>query len=461
MADPADKDLYNGLKAAKKKPRNFAIILKGAKVLHLIVQKKPIKVGELQAAKVEFGGNAILRGICQGDGAEMVFQMVGEPGSEPPIKNAQFKEIVAEKTDLKIKPRFEMVAEVAEVDDSEEEMLEGEEEDSSSAETVPPPPPPPPTAKAPSEEAPPAPPPPPEAPAGDALKQLVATMNKLSDGIKSAVAASPDRKAELLQQVAAFQSQIKAADAAGAKTSLLAVGKLIKEMAGGTAPPVSPPPPPPLGPSATTPPVPPPPPPAPGKDPGEAWNKAFQDVEPRYLDALKTISSDAASKLRVVFTYATEQAEAGQFDKALAALKRLEPMLAEALANPTGATPEIAAGTVEKRKFLVTRFQQIPNEIRPEVNKLKASIARDVPDEDSEELAAAIEESLQDFYDELQDEIDKAINAGDMKLINGLKNRVMQNALLAHLSDNPMTDGTKFRESLLTALDEVEQKLAS
>ena len=442
MADPADKELADGLKGAKKKARNFAIILKGTKVVHLIVQKKSIKAGDLAGGKSEFGGNAVLQGVCQGDGADLVFKMIGEPGTEPPVKIAQFKELITEKTDLKIKPCFEMVLSLDPIDEKEED--ESEAEDAVPKAVVPPPAPPP----APAAEAV---PPPAPAPA-DLMKQLVAAMNKMGDGIKAAVVAVPARKTELLTQVAGFQTQVKAADADAAKASLLAVGKLIKEMTG--AAPAAPPPP------AAAAPVPPPvAPPAPEPSKGAQWEKAFAEMEPRYLEALKSAPGDAASKLRVVFTYATEQAEAGQFDKALASLKRLEPLIAEALASP-GKTPEIAAGTVEKRKFLLTRFKQIPGEIRPEVNKLKASIAREVPDEDPDELGSAIEASLQSFYDEIQDEIDKAINSGDMKVMSGLKGRVMKNELISHLFDNPLTDGSKFRESLIGALEEVEAKLA-
>ena len=51
-----DKELVAALNAAKSKSHNFAIVVKGASVVHLLVSKSPIKEAELLKAKKEHGG---------------------------------------------------------------------------------------------------------------------------------------------------------------------------------------------------------------------------------------------------------------------------------------------------------------------------------------------------------------------------------------------------------------------
>jgi hypothetical protein len=507
MAETPDEELSKNLKAARKKARNFVMVLKGTRLVGLIVSKKSIKAGEKAAAKAEFKGNAFVEGVVVGEGAELVFKIQGAPGGEPGVKIAQFKDFVDEQAGMKIKPRFEMVSELQVVDENEEEGSENEEDEGGNVPNAPPPPqskgnevppapiaPPPPQSK--GNEVPPAPPapppptqnkgndvppsPPPAPPSSptDEMKGLIAAMNKLSDQIKDAAAKNPNQKGELLKHVAAFQAQAKSGDAQGAKASLLAVGTLLKQLSGTS--PVTPPPAPPVAPSppessSQVPPAPTPPsppesssqvPPAPTPPPPDRaavdWEREFARIEPRYLEALKTSTSDAASKLRVVFTYATEQAEARAFDKALGALKRLEPLLDAVQQAPSGGPAgEIEKGIVEKRKFMLTRMKAIPGEIQPSLNKLKDAITREVPEENADELAKAIESALKDFYAQIQEEIDDAINAGNSKILAGLKNRVLGNQLIEHLYTNPLAEGAAFRDSLIDALDEIEQKLAS
>lgn len=51
-----DENLVEGLKQAKKAPRNFALIVKGAAPVKLLVRKKKIKDAELLKAKTEAKG---------------------------------------------------------------------------------------------------------------------------------------------------------------------------------------------------------------------------------------------------------------------------------------------------------------------------------------------------------------------------------------------------------------------
>lgn len=435
-----DEALRTGLSQARKKARYYVLIAKGTTAVKLIVQKKQVKASDIQKAKTEAKGSLVLEGTCQGQGAEMVFQVLGE---EPTVKTMTIKDLIAEQTELTLKARFEVVKQLAVVDENDEA---NEDENAnapansntvnSSVETASPAAPPP--------------PPPPPANVDPAIAPLTAAMNKLSPIIQTAVKINPNRRDELLQGVATFQAQIKASDVESAKATLLAIGKLAKEMA--TPPAQNNPTPEEPGNTQNN--------PGPQDPQAAAWQQAWQAADAEYQAALKTAPSDLASKLRVIHAYAFEQGEAQQYSKAMAALERLRPLLAQA-ASVKGAGSEVAAGTVEKRKYLLERFKVLPGEIRPSLDKLHQAITEQVPNEDPDELIDATEVALNVLYDKMRDEIDAAITAGDMTLLKGIKDRVTNDALVAHLFKNPLIDGSPFKNTVLTAIDEVEANLAS
>jgi hypothetical protein len=205
MPDVVDEKLAQGLKQARKKPRNFVLLAKGTSVLKLIVDKKPIKTGVVQEARAETKANLILKGVVEGDGAELVFKLVGD---EPTIKIPAFRDYISEQTSLKLKPRFQVVPELAEINDDEDEAGEGETE-TSVGQTPP--------------EA------PPEVPTtADPLAALVATMKSLAPHVQSAIQKDPGQKDALLAQVGEFQTHVKAKDATAAKAVLTRLGELLK-----------------------------------------------------------------------------------------------------------------------------------------------------------------------------------------------------------------------------------------
>ena len=217
MPNDVDKDLQKSLQEARKKPRNFALVAKGANCLKLVVSKKPIRDGEVQKAKKEYQGNATYRGVVTaGDGAELVFQVVGEL---PPIQEAKLKTFINGETGLTLKARFEVVNELVEIDDSEESESEGQEATTSPNATT----------EIPS--------PPNAPPPDDSLgRQIIAALNKLTPSLKVALAAHPERKQDLLQPVASIQQNVQNNHSDTAKTQLLELGRLIKELTGsGTA----------------------------------------------------------------------------------------------------------------------------------------------------------------------------------------------------------------------------------
>jgi hypothetical protein len=115
-----NKELAKALQKAKKSPRNFAIIARGTNVLKLIVDKKPLKSGELKEAKKELEGNAIVEGVVLGgEGTELVFQV----REEPSFGENKLKKFISEETGLPLKPSFVVVQKLADVPDDDEEEL--------------------------------------------------------------------------------------------------------------------------------------------------------------------------------------------------------------------------------------------------------------------------------------------------------------------------------------------------
>ncbi len=446
MADILDEELEKGLRQAKKKPRNFAAICKGTKLLKLIVKKKPIKQPEIMAAKSEVQGNAIITGVCVGDGgAGMVFQVEGD---EPSIKIPQMREYITEQTGLAIKPRFEVVQALEEVDENESES----EESAADA----------PVANGDIPAAPPLPENTGSGLSGDGTlaSQLMAALNKLTPAVKAAVVAHPARKETILRPVQDFQSHMKVQNLSAAKESLGQLSKILREVGTGETVPQAPPTPQPNV-VAEEPPIAPPPP-----DPKALqWEQQFPGVNLKYLAALKTAPSDLAGKMKATFAYATEQAEARQFEKALVALGRLGPMIEEA-AQGKGPAGDIPAGIVKARKFMISRWPQIPGELSVELSRLRNAIAEKVPEENPSEITEAIEKALTKFYAEMKVALDAAINQGDatyseaQKVIGQLRAKLDKDPLIMHLKGNPIDDSVAIDVVLSDALNEVESALA-
>jgi hypothetical protein len=97
-------DLKTALVQAKKKPRFFAIIVKGPEVLSLMVQKKPFRDSMLRSERREEGGKAVVEGICQGEGGtDLVFKVEGKT---PKVKKSSLRKFISDETGLMLKPRF-------------------------------------------------------------------------------------------------------------------------------------------------------------------------------------------------------------------------------------------------------------------------------------------------------------------------------------------------------------------
>jgi len=137
------------------------------------------------------------------------------------------------------------------------------------------------------------------------------------------------------------------------------------------------------------------------------------------------------------------------------------------LDSETDVDPDATAGSlVEKRKFLLERWQRIPLEVSANLKALKDAIEREMPDEDADELIELSEDYLDDFYSEMKDAIDDDINSGDPQYqsaigaIQGFRTRITSEPLIQHLKTNALHANVEVESILLDALAEVEQALA-
>ncbi len=200
-AEELNEELAKSLQLAKKKPCNFAIVGKGANVLALLVEKKPIKDGALLKTKKEVQGNVVVKGVVRWDAAEFVFQVAEEPG----IGEVKLRKFITEETKLTAKARFEVVPNLQEVDDQEDEAVESSGEESSTV-----------TETATTEEKTPA------------AAQLMAGINKLSDAIKAAIVSHPALKGDITALIASFREHLAKGEDGEARGVLFEVAALLK-----------------------------------------------------------------------------------------------------------------------------------------------------------------------------------------------------------------------------------------
>lgn len=195
----------------------------------------------------------------------------------------------------------------------------------------------------------------------------------------------------------------------------------------------------------------------------EAWEKRHEKLRLAAAKILKAKKGDG-DKIRAVLGFAQEKAEGGDFAAAVKSLATLEKLLVAAAAGGKDKGP---SGIVAKRKFLLTRWQKVPTDIKVEIGKLEQAIAVQVPDENPKELCGALDNALKELIADIQSAIDDGINAGDqgyasaLKAIEQQKKVVQTHQIVQLLKSNPMIPGQQFEDAVITALDEVRDALAA
>jgi hypothetical protein len=415
MADVPDPELAAALKAARKKPRNYVLIAKGTAAVKLIVQKKKVLAGDIQKAKTEAKGTVIVEGTCLGSGSEMVFEVVGD---EPSIKAISIKDLISEQTELKLKPKFQVVKALTEVKEEDEEEGtnegEGEEQPQPNASEVQ------------NQALPPAPPPPPPTPTPvepvsgneDLLKTLVAAMGKLAPQLTTAITIVPTSREELMGVAAEFQKQIKAKDANGARESLLKLGQLVngilsvltktpKPNEQGTNEQESQ---------------------QPEPDAAQvAFEQRRNKLEPSLLEAQK-LNREKAGPLGNVWQYALAQAEGGNYQNAMTAFDRLETAIRDVLkagAQPSGSEGVVAAGVTrleleQVRLAMAQGIGELEDALRATNDQRAWAVANLIRD-----LAARLPTELEDALGQLE----QAVNSQNTEAIGKMKEAIRGKAV--------------------------------
>lgn len=146
----------------------------------------------------------------------------------------------------------------------------------------------------------------------------------------------------------------------------------------------------------------------------------------------------------------------------------------QATFGPNGANPgdAIPQGTVAKRRFLIERWQKIPAELTVQVRQLHREIGVKVPGSQPDLVSQRVDAWVRALIDEMQaeidDAIDRSINAGDAKfaevakVIDGrLRPRVADDELLSFLRRTTLMKGDQFEAAFFRAFDEIVRSLAA
>jgi hypothetical protein len=88
------------------------------------------------------------------------------------------------------------------------------------------------------------------------------------------------------------------------------------------------------------------------------WEKAYAEIEPAYLAALRA-RPDTADALRKVMGFATEKAEAKEFERALAALNKARDLIGPGSGGPSGASDGAASHAAGMAVWKAAREQVI------------------------------------------------------------------------------------------------------
>ena len=140
------------------------------------------------------------------------------------------------------------------------------------------------------------------------------------------------------------------------------------------------------------------------------YDKLRTKLEPLF-NAAKRAAPDRATKLSSVWEYAAEEASGGNYAKATKALNGLTDALKAILAQ--GAKSDAARFSIpenlvaERRRLVLSHWQQAVGEMRAEVAKLQRAIAIQLPDVD----AAAIGEGVQRVIDRFCAELNETVTA--------------------------------------------------
>ncbi|MBV8379395.1 MAG: hypothetical protein JO369_01345 [Paucibacter sp.] len=203
------------------------------------------------------------------------------------------------------------------------------------------------------------------------------------------------------------------------------------------------------------------------EDPKAAEHRALlARLQPLYDQAngggLSPEQQASLQKVHAAWNMAEESADAGNFERALTILKRLdEGGLLAGLAGPRPAATT-GGGTgrlVRQRSFMLKEWARMPDELHARLQGLRTLLADSEADEDPDGLVDGIEDALDGLLDEIQDTMDQAINDGDTAVFAGLRERARSHALMQHLLTAPDFDGGALLGAVEGALERIERAM--
>lgn len=210
---------------------------------------------------------------------------------------------------------------------------------------------------------------------------------------------------------------------------------------------------------------------APKDDPKAAAYRALvarlqPQIDRASRGGLAPAQQEALQKVQMAWNLAKESADAGNFERGLLILQKLEAggVLAGLVGTPGGTAPggdapqgDGRGRIVRQRTFMIQEWSKVPGELRTRLAGLRSLLIDSEADEDPDELVDAIQDALESLLEEIRDEMDDAINAGDPGRFAGLRKRMDSHPLMTHLASAPDFDGGALRRAVEDALDRIER----
>jgi hypothetical protein len=205
----------------------------------------------------------------------------------------------------------------------------------------------------------------------------------------------------------------------------------------------------------------------------QSWLELSSEF-PGQRSRVATALPDQLAEFERLVQQATGLAEQGQYQQAIQIALQIAEL--DSAARKAASSSDVQATIPEhivedRKKFLLSRWQAAVQSAHVEIQKLISPIADQVPDENPQELIAAITEHLDEFVDDLNNAILGAQSASSsdirpldqaMQAIQSYRQRIASDEVLALLDQAKSSLGTdvKVSQQLLTAIDELESRLA-
>jgi hypothetical protein len=196
-----------------------------------------------------------------------------------------------------------------------------------------------------------------------------------------------------------------------------------------------------------------------------SWESALAALEPRLRTALAGQVKNA-DELRAIRDYAEEKAQAGDYVAAMKSMATLQSRL-ELTEGPTAPSQAM----VNKRKFLLERWQLIPGELEARLSALNTTIAARLPHEDSDTFCAEVGtwfgQIIDTFASEFDESVRDSITVGDTKysavaaVLNELRSRLAEDELLSFMKTSDLLDGGAIEAAFTGVIDEIETALSA